>query len=264
MGNEVVRYNNAMNQIKFKDFTPMDYNFMMALCCRVRDKGTSEVVLTFSEIKTLSNYSTKNDNSRFISDLQRMNKKLMSVAFSYETDDEIVMFSLFNTFRISRKAKTLTVNVNEQFTFILNGLVDNFTRFDLMEFSSLKSRYSKALYRLLKQWKGTGKYIVRFDDLRNIMDVPKSMKNNAVNRDILTPMLEELKHYFGNLQMIIERDESRRGKPFTNCVFLFDSAKRIAAKEYEVVEETETRPVIKSLSIEQLIEQDLQMLNSNN
>ena len=267
MGNEIVKYNNVMNTLQFKNFTAMDYNFLMALCSRMRDRGTEEVLFDFSEIKRLANYSSKNDTQRFIGDLNRMNKKLMNVMCSFEVGDEFHMFVLFPTFVINKSAKTLKVKVNEEYTFILNQLVGNFTRFDLIEFDNLKSKYSKVLYRLLKQFKSSGKYFVKFEDLRTLMGVPKSMSNKAVKRDILTPTLKELGSYFGNLTMIIETDDTKRGKPFKNCIFTFDSVARKAADDTEeiITDEFELNdiPKIESVSIEQLMDDDLREMADN-
>ena len=264
MGKEIVKYNNVMNKLHFKDFTAMDYNFLMGLCSRLRDYGTEEMIFTFSEVKKLANYSTKNTQSRFINDLTRMNDKLMKVRFIFEIGEEIHMFVLFPTFVINKQSKTLKVRVNEEYKFILNELVGNFTRFELDEFDNLKSKYSKSLYRLLKQFKSSGKYYVKFDELRILLDAPKSMSNKIIKRDILVPAVNELKDYFKNLIMIIEVDDSKRGSPFKNCVFLFNSvAKQKEENPTTVIAEPEElqEPVQQTINIEELMQNDLQKMN---
>lgn len=63
---------------------------------------------------------------------------------------------------------------NEKFKFILNNIGDNFTKFELMEFTTLYNSYSNTAYRLLKQFKQSGYYIVQIDEFVRILDIPKS------------------------------------------------------------------------------------------
>ena len=84
------------------------------------------------------------------------------------------MFDLFPTFTVNKKEQTLTVAVNESFKFILNELTKEFTEFDLKSFTLLESKYSKTLYRKLKQFKFSGFYKAKVDELRRNMDAPKS------------------------------------------------------------------------------------------
>ena len=48
------------------------------------------------------------------------------------------------------------VAVNPRFSFLLNDLTSQFTRFELAEFTALKSSYAKETYRRLKQYRQTG------------------------------------------------------------------------------------------------------------
>ena len=47
--------------------------------------------------------------------------------------------------------RTLTVSVNSRFSFLLNDLTSQFTRFELAEFTALRSSYAKECYRRLEQ-----------------------------------------------------------------------------------------------------------------
>lgn len=84
----------------------------------------------------------KNQN-RFITNLRNINKKLIKLNHEIEIDNKIHIFSLFNVFTIDSKDKILSVQINEIFSYMLNDLIGNFTKFDLIEFVSLKNIYSK-------------------------------------------------------------------------------------------------------------------------
>ena len=198
--NEIVKYDNYMNKLYFKKFKSVEYDLLMTLCTKLRDKDTNTIILSFAEIKKIIQ-DTKHTNENFIECLKSMNEKLMKITCSLETETEIIMFVLFPTFVINVKQQILTVAVNEKFKFILNELVKNFTRFDLTEFIGLNSKYSKTLYRLLKQYRTTGIYEVKIDDFRNKMDCPVSYSTKYIMDKIiihlcLIPFLLSLYHFY--------------------------------------------------------------------
>lgn len=132
------------------------------------------------------------------------------------------MFVLFTTFKIDRKRQLLKISVNKDFKFILNELVKNFTRFDLHEFIKLDSKYSKTLYRLLKQYRSTGRYEVGIEKFKEIMDSPNSYSNKHIMDKIIKASINELnsKSYFQNLTCI-PKYAHRRGRPVIGYIFTF-------------------------------------------
>lgn len=95
--NEIVKYDNYMNGLKFTGFTATDFNFLMLLCSKLRDKDTSKITISFAEIREKTGY-TQCSIKQFVSDLQRMNDKLMKITCKLQTETEIIMFVLFPTF----------------------------------------------------------------------------------------------------------------------------------------------------------------------
>lgn len=218
--NEIVKYDNYLNALHFGTFSKQDYNFFMALCARAKEVGGKEVTLTFDYIKELSAYKRDRGADEFISELKRMNRKLTKITCELENEKEVLMFVLFNTFRIDKENETLTVTVNEPFRFILNGIVSDFTRFELAEFVSLDSRYSKTLYRKLKQFRTTGYYTVGVNELRELLGCPTSYSNKRVMGDIIKPAVEELKKIWPTLSAETLY-EKKRGRPVKGYTFTF-------------------------------------------
>lgn len=225
--NEIVKYDNYMNGLKFTGFTATDFNFLMLLCSKLRDKDTSKITISFAEIREKTGY-TQCSIKQFVSDLQRMNDKLMKITCKLQTETEIIMFVLFPTFRIDLENQILTVAVNEDFKFILNELLKNFTRFDLDEFVRLDSKYSKNLYRLLKQYRITGRYEVNLEEFHSKMDVPEAYTSKRMMDKIIKPALKELKEndYFKNLECIVQYAH-KKGRPVIGYIFTFESEERI-------------------------------------
>lgn len=119
--NEIVKYDNYMNSLNFKRFTATDFNFLMVLCNKLRNKDVSEITISFDELREKTEYKQTATN-KFISDLERMNKKLMEITCKFQTESEIIMFVLLPTFIIDIDRQLLRVSVNKDFKFILNDL----------------------------------------------------------------------------------------------------------------------------------------------
>lgn len=218
--NRIVKYDNYLNALHLKGLTGTELDFLFALCSKMQNINTKEVEFTFSELRGITNYKSTSVE-RFADDLERMNKKLMGVRCVLKTENITTMFHLFYVFKTDLQNHTLTVSVNDDFKFILNNLMKNFTRFELLEFVKLKSKYSKNLYRNLKQYRTTGLLKMPIEELREKLDCPKSYSNKEFNRTIVQPSVEELRVCFPNLKMDQLKAETR-GKAVKGYIFTFD------------------------------------------
>lgn len=253
--NEVVKYDNYMNALKFTRFTTTDFNFLMLLCSKMRDKDVTELTIPFEELREKTGY-TRTSIQKFRIDLERMNEKLMRVTCKLKTETRTLMFVLFPTFDINLENQTLTVSVNEKFKFILNELIKNFTRFDLSEFVKLNSKYSKTLYRLLKQFKSTGRLEINLDEFKRKMDCPASYSNKYIMDLIIKPVLKELQNYFQNLKCTVQY-EHKRGKPVSGYIFTFtpEQLPKLEPKEFPADESSEPQKELTQEEKDKLIKE---------
>ena len=221
MKNDVVKYHNYMNALNFKDFTAADFDFFMFLCATMKDKGTEEMSFTMTELRERVSYGHKGTVKEFNAMLDAMNDKLLAMRAHLETDTELVRFVLFPTFRINKESGMLTVRVNKDFQFLLNELTKNFTQFELAEFTELNSKYSKTLYRLLKQFRSTGEYYVKVDELRQLLGCPKTYENKYFMTKVIAPAVAELQKDFPTLTVEAVRARTK-GRPVTGYHFSFE------------------------------------------
>ena len=98
--NEIVKYENYINNLKFKGFTAIDFNFLMALFSKLRDQGTNILEFSFEDLKNITGY-TCTSTKRFVNDILRMSDKLISMKCVFEKDGEISKFVLFHTFSVN-------------------------------------------------------------------------------------------------------------------------------------------------------------------
>ena len=193
MSNEIVKYSNQFNNQALRKFTALDLDLLMAIASRVRDKGTDEVAFTFEELKRLAGLQRNMTNDEFAKQIANVNRRLLALNFEFQNEEhDIIQFALFAGFVTSPTKRTLTVSVNSRFSFLLNDLTSQFTRFELAEFTALRSSYAKECYRRLKQYRQTGVWKVSLEDFRRLLDVPKSYRPSEINKYVLKPIEEEL------------------------------------------------------------------------
>ena len=109
--------------------------------------------------------------------------------------------TLFEFFEVDLDKKMVEVKVSSNFDYILNKLETQFTRYELEEFTSIRSTYAKTMYRLLKQWRTVGRKEFSVDDLKRILDTPESYRPSEIDRLILKPIKEQLSPYFVDLKV---------------------------------------------------------------
>lgn len=235
MSNDVIKYNNKMNNMPLKNFEKMDLNFFYAICSKVRNKGSDLVEIPLDELRNMTGYRSTS-SERFREDLKRMNEKLLKCNGKFETDEEIVFFNLFSTFRILKTKPILKVKVNSDMTWLLNNIASQFTSFELQEYVSLNGIYAKALYRLLKQWKTQGRtpeYKIEY--FREIMACPNYAPKDIMKK-VINPAVEEIRQskVFEDLNCEVMYAK-KRGRPVKGYIFHFEKEKRKIS--FEDVEE---------------------------
>ena len=221
MSKQLVKYNNYFNSVPLKTFTATDYNILYAICAKMRDHGVQNVVFTMAEIRKMTGFS-KNSNEELYAALEQVYKKIGQIFCKVETEKSLVYFTLFTAFTIDKEQQTLLVSVNEKFAFILNDLTKNFTQFELHEFVELRSKYAKILYKQLKQFRTTGFYVVKAEELRTIMDVPEKLPSRKFVERIVAPAVETLKDEIPGLTCTPIYNTEKRGHPLDKLKFTFD------------------------------------------
>ena len=188
-----VYYDNKMNLLAFKNLDKVEANLFFSIVARFNDKGAEKLKLNFSEIAEFisDNKYTSKELSKLINDGVG---KVVQSAIKWEmTPTKTAYFTLFNEFLVDDENKTLEASINSRFLFMLNNFKDgNFTMLELAEFSSLKSKYTQTLYRLLKQFRFTGFRSIKWVEFIEIMDIPTSYRARDIDKQILKPAIAEL------------------------------------------------------------------------
>lgn len=218
-----VNYKNELNLVPMKNFNSKEMDLFFSICAKMKNQGLDKVQFSFEELKYLSDYKFTG-NDRFVKDLERVYKKMLNLSYrTDEIDDEgdrvIDHFVLFTHFKINVSKQFVDVSINPMLSHILNNLGTTYSKFELRAFTAIRSTYTKTLFRLLMQFKDTGFYVIKVDDFRELLDVPKSYRMANIDQTILTPAITELNQYFDNLKL--KKIKARKGNKIDRFEFTF-------------------------------------------
>ena len=192
MENEIVKYNNDFNNQALRSFTAEELNLLITLFHKLKEKGTNIFEYSFYELKKLIRLEKNMTTKEFVNTIMNVNKKLLSLNYTYRENNTIVQMIIFKTFKIKIDKQILMISLNEDFRFLLNDFNKEWTRFELKEFITLKSSYTKEFYRRMKQFKNTGFWRCSLDEFRYLMDIPESYKVVNIDTRVLKPIMKEL------------------------------------------------------------------------
>lgn len=203
--NEIVKYHNDFNKINLPSFTEQEQNMLFGIIAKMRTNPISEnIKLTRQE---LLSFSTENLTNKALGDLLlTLRDKFFKADFTILIEDvgkerigkEIV--NIFQSFKLwypkndirYNHLQSLELQVNPRFTYLINELTANFTRFELAEFIAISGKYTKTLYRLLKQFRNTGYRKFEWDEFLRIMNIPQNYQMRDIEKRILKPAIKEL------------------------------------------------------------------------
>lgn len=216
-----VRYNRELNRLESGELNSVEQNLFFYICSRVREHQDEIVEMSFDSIRKNANFTAHGDKA-LANKLKIVNHKLLSLNYEYVMSDGITIIgSIFNTFVINEKIRTLSVRVNKDLLFLLNGLEGNFTEWELREFTSIKSEYSKRLYRYCTEWKSIGNTpMYSASEMKDILGLPEDYENKKLVAKILNPACEDMTSYFSFFEMHTKR-ASEKGAPIVGFSFSF-------------------------------------------
>ena len=227
-----MKYNNDMNKIHFNGFEKIHMDLFLAICLKAKGRGTDTIFLTTKELKEITHFE-KGGNRDFFKELHAMVMKLHSINGSIvdisrgKGKRSFETFRFFDKFKYDEETELLEIRIEDTFSWLLNEF-EQYTIFELEEFITLKSKYSKHLYRLLKQWRTTGQYIFHdLQEFRELMDIPSKYSNKYMMDDCISVAVKEIQSLdksFKNFKCepIYAR---KRGKPLEKLKFTWECEK---------------------------------------
>lgn len=216
---EIVKYHNDFNKIRLPSFTELEQNLLFGIISKVKENKEEYIFIETQEIKKwigkdrkdLTDYglykTLKNlRNNFFKADFTIIRKT--PIPEKNLVREEETTTNLFKTFWVCAvrilddndymteenfsELEGLTLQINPEFAYLVNELTKNFERFELAEFIAISGKYTKTLYRLLKQYRNTGYLRMEWDEFVKVMDIPANYRQTDIDQFILKPAIKEL------------------------------------------------------------------------
>lgn len=238
--NMIVKYGNNLNNFNYGRFTAVEADIFFSLVAKIKNTD-GKLVMSFDELKNLSNYYSR-DMKRFVGDVENTFTKYLNLKYKEDDGNILKITNVFQKLEVNREEKEVFVHVTPGMEDVILSVSENFTRFELQEFTRLKGSYSKSIYRLLKQYRHTGYMKISLDDFKFKLDVPKSYAIKDIDKVILIKSIKELSSYFQglNVEKEYKKSASGRGRPsVVGYIFTFKPEERFKDKPKEKKETEE-------------------------
>lgn len=243
---DLVKYNNVLNRLSIGKLEEKELELFFALCLELKEKGVEDVYINITEFK--NRYNMGRSNIRFEKYLEVVLSKFLETKLIIKSTNGLEIGNFFRKFKIDFKNNNLFVQVDSDYSFILNDLVEMYTQFSFNQYQELKSKYAKRLMPKLAQWNGTKKIEFEKQDLFEILGASESYKNDlsSFNKRILKPATAELKKVFSNLKVTpIKNNNSKTTNKIKSYLFTWDTKPII--KDAEEVKTLEISKTLKNL-----------------
>ena len=237
---DIVKYNNVLNKLNMGKLEEKELELFFALCLELKNKKTDEVFINITDFK--NKYNMGRSNQRFEKYMEIVLEKFLETKMVIKTAKTLELGNFFRKFKLEFETNTLYVQLDSDYKFILNNLVEMYTQFSFKQYQELKSKYAKRLMPKLCQWQGTKKIEYKKDDLFEILGVSENYKKDLGNfrKRILKPATDELKKVFYNLKVTPLKNRSAKIDGYS---FVWSTK----PKEIEVAEEVKSIEISKKL-----------------
>ena len=263
--NEIVKYSNELHRINFSALSEAQQNILFTLLYEIKHQNTDFLELDIIKISELADINTRNKD--YFIELLNGLAHFQELKFRYEINEQgdlrqEVIFPMIET-QLKNNKIFLKVSSGFRERFLLVN--NEFTRYELAEFVSLSSKYTKTIYRYLKQFRNTGLWKIKYKDFKEILGIPSSYQTCNIETRIIKPAIKQLTQEktlfdekripFENLKIKKIKGRGRgRGGIIEALEFTFDKETNNKSKE--------DKPEIQAIQSTEHIEPNLNLYNN--
>lgn len=201
---KIVKYDNSFNKTSLNVLTEVQSDILMAVLNRMGKEVRKDIhgndcyvaKYEFNEIRDMI-------DSKFIQAkrIKKVFDDLLDTKVEFHADGVYTKANLFSHYSLTDKSTAEIVLSSELTKKLITGK-ERYTILVLDEYVGLKNKYSKELYRLLRQFRHTGMLIIKKEDLIKALNPPKSYDEYNFIKKVLEPAIKNNDQYFNNLKII--------------------------------------------------------------
>jgi plasmid replication initiation protein len=219
----VVHHNNLTESIY--NFNELELNLFVVIICKMRNESENLVKFEANEIKTLIN-SKNRSYSRF----EKVIHGLQDRTIELKTESGYKRVKPFPTLDFDLKNKTVEVEMNSKLIPQFRELKERFTKYLLADFLNLKSKYSKRIFQLLKQYESIGKRDISIEDLKRFLECNTDgyKKLYILETRILKPSLNDINT---STSMNVGYEKIKNGRKVVGFHFFINESSKISISD---------------------------------
>lgn len=201
----IVKYNNDLNYMPLPNFTGRQYDLFFAIISQIKDKHDNtpalkrffdpekrQLVIPYKKFVDICRIDEWNRSfTEIYKETTDFLDKLLEYKISFETPKSYYAFVCFEEAEHDHFLQEIRITFQKRFYDMVVNYSLGFTRFELAEFISLNSKYTKTLYRLLKQYRHTGYMRMEWEEFARIVDIHYTRQID-IDQRILKPAIAEL------------------------------------------------------------------------
>ena len=197
----IVKYHNDLNKLKFYLFGELEQNILMGVFLNARFHNTKEFILNADDIAKFLPQRNPSKQEIF-NRVMSLRENLFKIDYTHEIklDNGLIELSFYNIFSVftlvytteNREFEYLKIKISDDFSYLIHNLTKHFTQFELEEFLFLSGKYTKALYIHLKQFRTTGVWRVSWDNFKELLGIPSNYRMCDIDLRILKPSVAQL------------------------------------------------------------------------
>lgn len=213
----VVLYHNDFHKINISNLGALENNLLFSIFKKL--SLTDEVSLDIHKLNDMIYERQRKLRVKEVKEVaENLYKNFFGLNFQIIYPKSVKFIHLFSTMELTyadeekNELSGLNIKINPDFKYLLQEISYQFTAFSLLEFKSLKSRYSKTIFRLLSQYSGTGVWRINYNSFCELLGVPLYYNFALVNYRIIKPSVKEISQFIDNLKVRFIKERGDDGK----------------------------------------------------
>ena len=164
------------------------------------------VCLTFKDLQEVS------ENTQLV---YKSIRTLKTRSYEFDNDEEWLILGIINKARHIKTKGTWEITVDREMVAQFVELAKNYTEYSLTVAMSLRSEYSQRLYEYCSQFRSSGGFRMKVQDMKEKMRLVKKYDRYAgFKKYVLDVALKELKELYkqGQCDLYFEYSEEKNGR----------------------------------------------------
>lgn len=192
-----VDLNNDMLTFPIETLSDGGIELFFSICYACRSEKTTEIQTNIKEIRKARGYEDL-DDFELKKKLLALGRTLLSFNVILNDEDSTVI-APFTAFHFN--GETLRIRLNDEFLHHFSGFVSNYTLVDAIQIMPIWDEHSKALYKILRRYRGMEDPIAKFKerDLIEKMGIENTLSKEEIDSILVYSMRKVSPRCFLNL-----------------------------------------------------------------